>query len=113
MPLEDGKVVSNLTVDSIEHLGCTGLSDQFYLFVQGIRVLEEREPEKLVQYVVLVVLWILLMVSAIMLGRRLCRRKKFDHRAWLSQQQIPYLKIDKIGKPQEVPYVKMGSDMKV
>lgn len=114
LPMEDGLLVSNLTVDSIEHLGCTGLMDQFYLIRKDLVILRDREPEKLVRLGLLIVTVALLLVAAVMMCRQACARKQFDSQSWLKNQQIPYLKISKLGKPQDVPYVKMNAnDVKI
>jgi len=108
LPMENGLAVSNLTKDSIAHLGCTGLSDQYYLLRDALGRLRDEEPEKLAQLSILLVVTMLACVAILCLCCSKCRKqKKFNRHAWLRIQQIPYLKVPKPDKPQEVPYIKI------
>lgn len=103
LPLEDGQVVSNLTLESVDYLGCTGLIDQLAWF-QG--ELADMKPESQLGLALLFCGCLLMLISALAMCRKSCNKKKLNRQSWLSQQ-IPYLKIDKLTKPQEVPYIKI------
>ncbi|KAG8251634.1 hypothetical protein J6590_075221 [Homalodisca vitripennis] len=107
LPQEGGDAVATLTKESIHHRGCTGVADQWYLFREGLTRLREHEPEKLVRLGLL----FLLAVSAVvcLLLRPPCTKKKFDQ-SFL--QQIPYLKISDLKKPEEIPYIKIETPEK-
>ncbi|KAG8251635.1 hypothetical protein J6590_075222 [Homalodisca vitripennis] len=101
----DDKVVS-LTKESVHHRGCTGLMDRWYQFREGITRLREDEPEKLLRVKLLFLLAVFVLVLCLLL-RQPCTKKKFDRQSWLKIQQIPYLKINDLKKPDEVPYIKI------
>uniref|UniRef100_A0A1B6GD79 Uncharacterized protein n=1 Tax=Cuerna arida TaxID=1464854 RepID=A0A1B6GD79_9HEMI len=110
LPQEGGDMVASLTKESVHHRGCTGLMDQWYLFREGITRLREHNPEKL-RMELLFLLAVLVVVLCLLL-RQPCTKKQLDRQSWLKIQQIPYLKIDDLKKPEEVSYNKVDTPEK-
>lgn len=103
LPLENGLNVSNLTLESVDYLGCTGLVEQLW-WLQG--EVAHMRPESQLGLALLFCGCLLMLVSALAMCKQSCNKKKLNRQSWLSQQ-IPYLKIDKLTKPKEVPYIKI------
>lgn len=95
--------MSNLTLESVDYLGCTGLVQQLW-WLQG--EVAHMKPESQLGLALLFCGCLLMLVSALAMCKQSCNKKKLNRQSWLSQQ-MPYLKIDKLTKPKEVPYIKI------
>lgn len=102
MQSPDAKALSELTKDSIQHLDCFDLGE----FYEGISRLREQEPEKFAQDMCLLVFSVIVFIIAMsLLITKCCCKKTPSRKFWLRVHQIPHL--EKMGKPQEVPYIKI------